>query len=225
MGIEMSGGGVGDMLWKGANTLLGAAGTAMGATALGVKANASHFNRCGEKWGSYNDCGCGCNGYGNGYGYNGYGVNRFELLQNQEISRLQAKEYSDVSDLKLFDDYTTKMNAEKDRVNGRFEIIFGELVASRERLQAEVCKLDKEMALNKQAMEFGFASANKEFANINCRLDAITKEVIPLSAICPQPLSSCVPVGFTGQVVTTTPTTDTSTVFSNRMATTSANGK
>jgi hypothetical protein len=225
MGIEMSGGGVGDMLWKGANTLLGAAGTAMGATALGVKANASHFNRCGEKWGSYNDCGCGCNGYGNGYGYNGYGVNRFELLQNQEISRLQAKEYSDVSDLKLFDDYTTKMNAEKDRVNGRFEIIFGELVASRERLQAEVCKLDKEMALNKQAMEFGFASANKEFENINCRLDAITKEVIPLSAICPQPLSSCVPVGFTGQVVTTTPTTDTSTVFSNRTSTASATGK
>ena len=67
MGIEVSGGGVGDMLWKGANTLLGAAGTAMGATALGVKANASHFNRCGENWGSYNDCGCG------GHGHYGYG--------------------------------------------------------------------------------------------------------------------------------------------------------
>lgn len=212
MGIEMSGGGVGDMLWKGANTLLGAAGTAMGATALGVKANASHFNRCGEKWGSYNDCGCGCNGCGNGYGYNGYGVNRFELLQNQEISRLQAKEYSDVSDLKLFDDYTTKMNAEKDRVNGRFEIIFGELVASRERLQAEVCKLDKEMALNKQAMEFGFASTNREFNSINDRLNAITKEVIPLSALCPQPLPACVPVGFQGQVITTTDTTASNTV-------------
>jgi hypothetical protein len=209
MGIEMSGGGVGDMLWKGANTLLGAAGTAMGATALGVKANASHFNRCGENWGSYNDCGCG--GHYNGH-YGNIGVSRFELLQNQEISRLQAKEYSDMSDLKLFDDYTTKMNAEKDRVNGRFEIIFGELVASRERLQAEVCKLDKEVALNKQAMEFGFANTNQEFARINGRLDAITKEVIPLSALCPQPLPACVPVGFQGQVITTTDTTASNTV-------------
>jgi hypothetical protein len=209
MGIEVSGGGVGDMLWKGANTLLGAAGTAMGATALGVKANASHFNRCGENWGSYNNCGGHYNGH---YGWDNIGVNRFELLQNQEISRLQAKEYSDMSDLKLFDDYTTKMNAEKDRVNGRFEIIFGELVASRERLQAEVCKLDKEIALNKQAMEFGFASSNQEFARINGRLNDITKEVIPLSAICPQPLPACVPVGFQGQVVTTTDTTASNTV-------------
>lgn len=221
MGIEMSGGGVGDMLWKGANTLLGAAGTAMGATALGVKANASHFNRCGENWGSYNNCGCG--GYYNGhYGYDNIGVNRFELLQNQEISRLQAKEYSDISDLKLFDDYTTKMNAEKDRVNGRFEIIFGELVASRERQQAEICRLDKEIALNKQAQDFAFAAANREFANINGRLDAITKEVIPLSAICPQPLPACVPVGFQGQVVTTTDTTATNTVVGLRTSATTA---
>ena len=48
---------------NGLNFLLGAAGTAMGATALGVKANASHFNRCGENWGSYNNC-----GWGNGFG-------------------------------------------------------------------------------------------------------------------------------------------------------------
>ena len=104
------------------------------------------------------------------------------------------------------------MNAEIDRVYGRFEIIFGELVASRERLQAEVCKLDKEMALNKQAMEFGFASSNQEFARINNRLNDITKEVIPLSAICPQPLSACVPVGFQGQTINTTDTTATNTV-------------
>ena len=89
MSIEMSGGRVGDMLWKGANTLLGAAGTAMGATALGVKANAAHFNRCGENWGSYNNCGCGGHYNGHyGYGCDGIGINRFELLQNQEISRL-----------------------------------------------------------------------------------------------------------------------------------------
>jgi hypothetical protein len=216
MSIEMSGATAGNMAWNVFNTLLGAAGVATGSTALGSKTSEDKVKEIiREEMGG---CGCGHNGYRNGYGY-GYEsplVNRFELLQNQEISRLQAKEYSDMSDLKLFDDYTTKMNAEKDRVNGRFEIIFGELVASRERLQAEVCKLDKEVALNKQAMEFGFASTNREFANINKRLDDITKEVIPLSAICPQPLPSCVPVGFQGQIITTTDTTASNTVVGAR---------
>ena len=165
-------------------------------------------NSCGGN----NGCGCGNNwGYNNGCGSNTV-VNRFELLQNQEISRLQAKEYSDTSDLKLFEDYTTRINAEKDRVNGRLEIIFQELVASRERLQSEVCRLDKEAALNKQANDFQFIAANQEFARINGRLDAITKEVIPLSALCPQPLPACVPVGFQGQTINTTDTTATNTV-------------
>lgn len=140
-------------------------------------------------------------------------VNRFELAQNLEIARLQAKEYSDMSDLKLFEDYTTRLAAEKERVNGRFETIFSELVASRERLQAEVCRLDKEAALNKQATDFGFISVNQEFARINNRLNDITKEVIPLSVICPQPLAGCVPVGFQGQVVNTTATGETNTVI------------
>lgn len=121
--------------------------------------------------------------------------------------------YSDMSDLKLFEDYTTRLAAEKERVNGRFETIFSELVASRERLQAEVCRLDKEAALNKQATDFGFISVNQEFARINNRLNDITKEVIPLSVICPQPLAGCVPVGFQGQVVNTTATGETNTVI------------
>jgi hypothetical protein len=212
MSIEMGGMTTGNMVWNTLNTLLAAGGVATGSTALGSKTSTEKVKEIiREELG-----GCGC-----GYNRNGYGfhnscenplVNRFELLQNQEISRLQAKEYSDMSDLKLFDDYTTKMNAEKDRVNGRFEIVFNELVASRERLQAEVCKLDKEVALNKQAMEFGFANTNREFASINGRLDAITKEVVPLSALCPQPLPACVPVGFQGQVITTTDTTASNTV-------------
>jgi hypothetical protein len=214
MSIEMSGATAGNMAWNVFNTLLGAAGVATGSTALGSKTSTDKVKEIIRE--EMGECGCGHNHYGcrNGYGY-GYEnplVNRFELLQNQEISRLQAKEYSDMSDLKLFDDYTTKMNTEKDRVNGRFEIVFQELVASRERLQAEVCKLDKEVALNKQAMEFGFANTNREFASINGRLDAITKEVVPLSALCPQPLPACVPVGFQGQIITTTDTTASNTV-------------
>lgn len=221
MSIEMSGATAGNMAWNVFNTLLGAAGVATGSTALGSKTSTDKVKEIIRE--EMGECGCGHNHYGyrNGYGCDNPLVNRFELLQNQEISRLQAKEYSDMSDLKLFDDYTTKMNAEKDRVNGRFEIIFGELVASRERLQAEVCKLDKEVALNKQAMEFGFANTNREFASINGKLDAITKEVVPLSALCPQPLPACVPVGFQGQVITTTDTTASNTVVGLRTATTS----
>jgi hypothetical protein len=211
MGIEVGGMSGANMAWNLFNTLLASGGVATGSSALGSKTSTDKVKEIiREELGGCNH-GCGNWGYNGGCGAN-TAVNRFELLQNQEISRLQAKEYSDISDLKLFDDYTTKMNAEKDRVNGRFEIIFGELVASRERLQAEVCKLDKEMALNKQAMEFGFASSNQEFARINNRLNDITKEVIPLSAICPQPLSACVPVGFQGQTINTTDTTATNTV-------------
>lgn len=232
MGLEFNAGNVGSAAWKLLNTGLGAAGTAMSATALGSKTSEEKVREIVRQ-----ETGCGCgNGHGvcGGYcgGLRGFNetvvisqpcsentaVNRFELGQTQEIARLQAKEYSDMSDLKLFEDYTTRMAAEKDRVNGRFETIFTELVASRERQQAEICRLDKEVALNKQANEFQFAAANREFSAINSRLDAITKEVIPLSAICPQPMAGCVPVGFQGQIVPTTPTGETNTVIAARTA-------
>ena len=95
---------IGSVGWKAFNTLASAAGIAMSATALGVKANASHFRRngCNEYWGNYDNCGCG--GY---YGYQGIPVNRFELEQNLTIANLVAKDYSNQSDLKLFADYRT----------------------------------------------------------------------------------------------------------------------
>lgn len=214
MSIEVTSGGLGSAAWKLFNTGLGAAGTAMGATALGSKCSEEKVREIIRE---END-----RGRGRSVGNEtvvvsqpcseNTCVNRFELGQNLEIARLQAKEYSDTSDLKLFEDYTTRLAAEKERVNGRLETIFTELVASRERLQSEVCRLDKEAALNKQANDYQFIAANKEFASINSRLDSITKEVIPLSAICPQPMAGCVPVAFQGQIVTTTPTGETNTV-------------
>lgn len=211
MSLEINGAGIGSAAWKLLNTGLGAAGTAMGATALGSKTSEEKVRQIIRE-----ENGCGHHGYcGNGWG-RGFNetvfvqpcsdntpVNRFELGQNLEIARLQAKEYSDMSDLKLFEDYTTRMAAEKERVNGRLETIFKELVDSRERQQAEICRLDKEAALNKQATDFQFIIANKEFASINSRLNAITKEVIPLSTLCPQPLPGCVPVAFEPQTITT----------------------
>lgn len=226
--------------WSGFNTLLGAAGTAMGATALGSKTSEQKVREIIRE----ENC-----GYGRGRGCGGYNcggvnevfvtqpcsdntlVNRFELEQNLKIADLQAKDYSNTSDLKLFEDYTTRLAAEKERVNGRFETIFGELVASRERMQAEICRLDKESALNKQASDYQFLIANKEFDAINgrvnhltARVNAITKEVIPLSALCPQPLPGCVPVAFEPQTITTENAGAQGVIIANKAAAAS-NGK
>lgn len=236
MTMELNGATVGSGLWKLVNTGLGAAGTAMGATALGSKTNENKVREIIHE----ELCGCGHNGYNGYHGYNGWNrggfnenivigqpcssntlVNRFELGQNLEIARLQAKEYSDMSDLKLFEDYTTRLANEKERVNNQFQTIYTELVASRERQQEAICRLDKEIALNKQAQDFFAGSMNNAVCALNGRIDAtnnridgFTKEVIPLTAICPQPLAGCVPVGFQGQIVTTTPTGETNTVLS-----------
>lgn len=236
MGIEVNAGTMGSMAWKGFNTLLGAAGTAMGATALGSKTSENKVREIiREEVG----------GHDHGHNHNGYGrnvfdenifisqpcsgntlVNRFELEQNLEIASLRGKGYSDESDLKLFADYTTRFKDVAEKNSEKFEVIFKELVASRERLQAEVCRLDKEISLNKQANEYQAAGFCQGLAAVNGRVDAITKEVIPLSAICPQPLSGCVPVGFQGQIITTTPTGETNTVLSTaRVATASASSK
>lgn len=158
MSIEVNAGSLGSAAWKFLNTGLGAAGTAMGATALGSKCSEEKVREIFREEMGRNGKGCTVNDtvvVSQPCSDNTH-VNRFELAQNLEIARLQAKEYSDMSDLKLFEDYTTRLAAEKERVNGRFETIFSELVASRERLQAEVCRLDKEAALNKQATDFGF---------------------------------------------------------------------
>jgi hypothetical protein len=205
---------IGSTGWKVFNTLASAAGIAMSATALGVKANASHFNRngCnGEYWGSYNNCGC---NHGYGYGYNGIPVNRFEMEQNLAIANLVAKDYSNQSDLKLFADYTARDKEETQRVNNRFETIFQELVASRERMQAEICKLDKEAALNKQAMEYNLYISNSNIDKLAGRVNNITKEVVPIDAICPEPLAACTRITANPQILTTTAATTTGTVVS-----------
>ena len=202
---------IGSTGWKLFNTLASAAGIAMSATSLGVKANASHFrkNGCDGYWGSYDNCGCGY-----GQNYHGYPVNRFEMEQNLTIANLIAKDYSNQSDLKLFADYTARDKEQDEKNSAKFETIFKELVDSRERLQAEVCKLDKEVALNKQAMEYNFYITNKKADTLEGRLNNVTNEIIPLDKICPEPLAACSRVAINPQVVTTTAGTTTGAVVS-----------
>lgn len=214
---------VGGMAWKAFNTVAAGAGIALGATALGVKANASHFrqNGCNNGcWGSYNDgCGCGHGDYGyfNGGIYGGFNcgsslVNRYELGQTQTIANLVSKDYSNQSDLGLFADYTTRFKDMEAKNSEKFEVIFKELVASRERQQAEICQLDKEIALNKQATEYNFGIQGSQIAALNERLNGITKTIIPIDVICPEPLAACAKVTVNPQVLTSTAATTTGTV-------------
>lgn len=212
---------------NGLNFLLGAAGTAMGATALGVKANASHFNRCGENWGSYNNCGWG-NGFGYGYGFNGCCgantvVNRFELEQSQRISELESDRATDNKLISLYSQTVAENKDIRSTMAANNETIYKELVASRERQQAEICRLDKEAALNKQAMEYNFAITNGRIDSLTGRLNAITKEIVPIGAICPQPLPACAQVALEPQTIPTTAAGAQGVIIANKAATAAAN--
>lgn len=203
--IKMSGG---SMAWKGLNTLLGAAGVAMSATALGVKANASHFNR-----------GCGWNGDNWGYGYNGCCgentvVNRFELHQSQRISELESARDTDAKILEVY-----KAAAASDqRQDEKFAQLTKELtdyvIANNRSTDARFAEVDKQIAVNNQAI-------NDNLSFINYKIDANDKAVreliecktIPLekkigiNQICPLPLAASAPITANPQVITTTPAT------------------
>lgn len=182
---------------------LGIAGTALGVLAGGANGLFGNwFGGCRGGWNNWNN-GCGC-----------YGVaadSRTISALESALANEKAERYSDQSDLKLFEDYTTRINAEKQRVNDNFTTIFRELVDSRERLQAEVCRIDKEAALNKQATEFNLAFLNNKIdttdAATRCWASSTFvpgKLVMPISSICPQPLAGCTPIVANPQVITTT---------------------
>ena len=114
MSIEVNAGSLGSAAWKFLNTGLGAAGTAMGATALGSKCSEEKVREIFREEMGRNGRGCAVNDtvVVSQPCSDNTCVNRFELAQNLEIARLQAKEYSDTSDLKLFEDYTNRLAAE-----------------------------------------------------------------------------------------------------------------
>lgn len=206
----------GSMAWGGFNTLLGAAGVALGATALGVKANASHFNR-----------GCGWNGDNWGYGYNGCCgentiVNRFELGQSQRISELESARDTDAKILEVY-----KAAAASDqRQDEKFAQLTKELtdyvIANNRSTDARFAQVDKEIAVNTQ-------SINDNLSFINYKIDANDKAIreyvdcktIPLekkigiNQICPKPLEACAPVAIQGQIINTDDTATSNTVVGN----------
>lgn len=137
-------------------------------------------------------------------------VSRFELGQAQQIAILSERAYTDEKIADAYKQSVIDNNSIKEKMVLNNDIIFKALAEN-----------DKNIALNKQASDYQFMFVNKEFDCVNgrinhltSRVDAITKEVVPLSAICPQPLAGCVPVGFNGQIVTTEPTKSNNTIIS-----------
>lgn len=149
-----------------------------------------------------------------GWGYNGSNPTQRVASLEATLANERAERYSDQSDLKLFEDYTGRIGTAQEKNNANFKEIYQELVASRERLQAEVCRIDKETALNKQATEFNLAFLNNKIdqtdAGIRCWASSTFvpgKLVMPISSICPQPLAGCTPIVANPQVITTTAAT------------------
>lgn len=196
--------------WNVFNTLLAASGLATGATALGTKVSKSDVR--------------GCHG---GYGYYGEGcspcsdntpVNRFELNQSQRISELESDRRTDAKILDVYKQSAAENAAILEKMRDNFETAYKTLAEH-----------DKQIALNKQANDYQFIMANREFDAINgrvscltSRVNAITKEVVPLGAICPQPLPGCVPVALEPQTIQTEAAGAQGVIIANKAAAASA---
>ena len=208
--------------WNVFNTLLAGAGLATGATALGVKANASHFRQCGDYWGNYGGCGF-------GYGFNGFCgentlVNRYELQQSQRISELESGKETDAKILEVY-----KALASADEKNGaKFAQLTKELtdyvIANNRDVDARFASVDKMIAVNSQAVSDNFNFLNYKvdenkreiFAYIDCKTLPLEKK-LPLSSICPQPLVGSTPIVANPQVITTTSATTNGEVQLNSL--------
>lgn len=197
----------GSMLWKGVNTLGAAAGIALGATALGVKANASHFNhRCGDNW----------NGYGYGHDCCGENslVNRFEMYQSQRISELESQ---NVTDAKILDTYKALV-ASDNKQDAKFAQLTKELtdyvIENNRYLDRKFAQVDKETAINNQEIRDNLRFLDYKIDNNQSVMyNYVDYKTIPLekkigiNQICPTPLAGCTPITTNAQVIETTPAT------------------
>lgn len=209
--------------WNAFNTLLGAAGLATGATALGVKANASHFNRCGECWGSYNN---GCNG-----GCGGYGVaivdpivNRYELQQSQRISELESEKVTDAKILEVYKASALSDQRQDEKFAQLTKDLTDYIIANNRDVDARFANVDKSIAVNSQAVSDNFNFLNYKidnnqremFAYVDCKTLPLEKK-LPLSSICPKPLAGSTPIVANPQVITTTSATTNGEVQLNSL--------
>lgn len=172
----------GSGVWKTFNTLLAAAGTAMGATALGSKTSEEKVREIiREENGAMHGHGYGC---GVGVCSENTPVTRFEMEQSQKIALLESDKYTDQ---KILDAYKQSVADNKalqaqidslsEKNNAAHETIYKELVTQREAQLASNAKFDKDIALNAQAAYF------QQKLN-DCKYYTCEK-VVAKDAICP----------------------------------------
>lgn len=182
MTIEATAGDFSGMAWKGFNTLLGAAGTALGATALGSKTSEDKVREIIREQGMRGNCFGGCGVFP--VCSENTPVSRFEMEQSQRIALLEADKYTDQ---KILDAYkqsvadNAAIKAELAAVvaanNAAHETIYKELVAQREAQLVSNAKFDKDIALNAQAAYFQNQLNQCQYYQ--------TKKVVGASDICP----------------------------------------
>lgn len=138
---------------------------------------------------------CGRNGYDNGMDCP---ISRRESALESEVAMLKAEKSTDQKVLDLYN-FT----------NAKFEAT-----------NKQVAENATQIALNKQASDYQFAilderikNGDKDVKNWVLMQNYISgKVVLPIDAICPQPLPACVPVSLQGQVVPVEDTTISATV-------------
>ena len=168
--------------WNAMNIVGGLLGVAGTATGITALGIKQGKNKCGS--GYYND-GSDCP------------ISRRESALESEVAMLRAEKVSDRKDLEVYNYFNTELKE----------------------TNKQVAENAVQIALNKQASEFQFAAANREFVHLNKRIDAtdarlddLTKEIIPISSICPPPLSASQSIGIQGCIIPTEPTDFTNTV-------------
>lgn len=208
-------------MWKFINTGLGAAGTALGATALGSKTSEDKVREIfREEMGR---------GYGCGFGPRGFGhdtivtapcnentlVNRYELGQSQRISELESARETDAKLLEVWK-AAAASDQRQDEKFAQLTKSLTDYVIANNRVVDEI-KCDARV--NQQAINDNFRYLDYKIDNnhkevlayVDCHTVPLERK-IGITSICPTPLSACAPVAVQGQVIATTPTTETNTV-------------
>ncbi len=178
-----------DYAWKGGNTLLGVAGTAMGITALAIKQGK---NKCGSHNGDGADC---------------Y-ITRTESMLRAENAELKADNKTDAKILELYNVVAANDKAAGEQIAANAVQIALNKQASDFRFDA----VQREFAAVRTETSKELGCLTGRVNNLTGRVDAITKEIVPIDVICPRPMPGCVPVSLEGQFIETKDATSNNTV-------------
>lgn len=194
--------------WKVINTLLGAAGTSMGATALGSKTSEQRVREIIAEENA------GRGGFRGGCCAEPL-VNRYELAQSQRISELESARETDAKLLEVYKAAAASDQRQDEKFAQLTKSLTDYVIANNREVDAIKC----EARVNQQAINDNFRYLDYKIDNnhkevlayVDCHTIPLEKKV-GINSICPMPLAASSPVAIQGQILTTTPTGDTSTV-------------